>query len=215
MGRPAGDEGLEHDQPIHGVELDAYWMDQFQVTNAAYASCVADGACSVPCSPDTNPHYYDANYAGHPVVYVTWQQAEEYCSWSDGHLPSEAEWERAAGGGYRIYPWAGEDPGENFANLGGVNESTVPVGSYPDGASPWGALDMGGNVREWVRDWYSPSYYSYSPASNPTGPDEGTEKVLRGASWNDPWYYAKITRRYAHDPNSAGENRGFRCAYDR
>jgi sulfatase modifying factor 1 len=213
MGRAASEDGLEDDQPQHTVDLDAYWIGLTQVTNASYAGCAAAGACQVPCSPETNPNYYDAAYASHPVVYVTWQAAQDYCQWAGGRLPTEAEWERAAGGGFRLYPWGEDDPAENFANLGGVRGSSMPVGSFPDGASPFGALDMGGNVREWVGDWYSPSYYPVSPGANPAGPAEGTERVLRGASWNDPWYYAKVTRRYSHAPDSAGENRGFRCVF--
>ncbi|NPV74801.1 MAG: SUMF1/EgtB/PvdO family nonheme iron enzyme [Anaerolineae bacterium] len=215
MGRSASGDELSDDQPQHTVWLDAFWIGLTPATNAAYSLCVASGDCKPPCSPETNPHYYDPVYASHPVVYVTWQAAQDYCRWAGGRLPTEAEWERAAGGdGWREYPWGEADPAENLANLGGFNESTMPVGSFPEGASPFGVLDMGGNVREWTADWYAPDYYPVSPAANPQGPPTGTERVLRGASWNDPWYYAKLTRRYAHAPDSAGANRGFRCAFD-
>ena len=215
MGRGASDGELEDDQPRHPVWLEGFWIGLTPVTNAAYAQCEAAGVCEPPCSAETNPHYYDPAYASHPVVYVTWQAAQDYCHWAGGRLPAEAEWERAAGGdGWREYAWGDADPAENLANLGGVRDTTSAVGSFPDGASPFGVLDMGGNVREWMADWYAPDYYQVSPAANPPGPDLGTERVLRGASWNDPWYYAKLTRRYAHAPESAGANRGFRCVFD-
>lgn len=216
MGRPASGDELADDQPRHTVWLEAFWIGLTPVTNSAYALCAAAGACEPPCSPETNPHYYDPAYASHPVVYVTWQAAQDYCRWAGGRLPAEAEWERAAGGdGWREYPWGDADPAENLANLGGIRDTTTVVGSFPDGASPFGVLDLGGNVREWTADWYAPDYYTVSPAENPAGPAAGSERVLRGASWNDPWYYARVTRRYAHAPDSAGENRGFRCAFDK
>lgn len=215
MGRSAGDDQFEDDQPQHTVWLDAFWIGLTPVTNAAYALCEAEGICELPCSPETNPHYYDPAYTSHPVVYVTWQAAQDYCRWAGGRLPTEAEWERTAGAdGWREYPWGDPDPAENLANLGGLHDETTPVGSFPAGASPFGVLDMGGNVREWVADWYDPNYYQVSAAANPQGPDSGTMRALRGASWNDPWYYAKLTRRYAHDPGSPGANRGFRCVFD-
>lgn len=212
MGLPVRDGVIEHDnQPMHVVYLDAFWIGQTTVTNAQYARCVETGSCNLPCSEETNPHFYDPEYANHPVVYVTWFDAQQFCEWSGGRLPTEAEWERGAGRG--MYPWGDDDPDADHVNVDNQFDGTKPVGSFPAGASLFGLLDMGGNVREWVADWYSSNYFAKSPEDNPTGPENGEEKALRGASWHDPWHYAKTHRRYKHVPGSAGDNRGFRCVY--
>ncbi len=201
-------------QPMHKVYLDAYWIAQTTITNAMYKLCVEAGGCTNPIRKELNPHYYDPAYANHPAVYIVWLQAEDYCKWSGGRLPTEAEWEKAARGtGKREYPWGSGDPNPNRVNVNHFHETTVRVGRYPKGASPYGVLDMGSNVREWVADWYQEDYYK-AGTDNPTGPKKGDAKVLRGASWFDPLYYAKVTNRLSHPPNSAGWNRGFRCVYE-
>lgn len=202
-------------RPRHAVTLKAFWMSRTQVTNAMYAKCVQDGGCTLPIRKAINPHYYDPKYANHPAVYIVWSQADSYCKWSGGRLPTEAEWERAASGSGRIaFPWGSEEAEANQANVNNYHNGTVPVGSLPKGASPYGVLDMGSNVREWVADWYSPDYYRNSAADDPQGPKSGEKRVLRGASWFDPPEFSRTTHRVAHQPGSAGINRGFRCAYD-
>lgn len=163
--------------PYHAVMLARFEIDQTEVTQLEYSMCVAAGACAAP-----GMYYTPAMTPTTPVFHVTWQQASEYCMWSGKRLPTEAEWEKAARGtDGRRYPW-GNDPRDCTRGVldGCLDGWPKPVGSYPTGASPYGALDMIGNVGEWVSDWYSPTYYGASPATDPPGPVTGTEKIQRG-----------------------------------
>jgi formylglycine-generating enzyme required for sulfatase activity len=212
---PAGTFTMGEGSGIHEVYLDAYYMDIYEVTNAAYKSCVDDG----DCEPPKGAYYTDPTLADHPVVWVAWGQASLYCEWRSVRLPTEAEWEKAARGtDGRTYPW-GEEPGCSKANI--CKPSTTAVGSYENGKSPYGMYDMIGNVNEWVGDWYSETYYQNSPSSNPPGPDSGNSKVVRGGSWN--WYWEKWGYEFKINPVWSAarwsnvlpgreKNIGFRCA---
>ena len=181
----------------HKVYLNSFWISKTEITNSMYAECVGAGVCTYHVSHETNPRFLDPTYADHPVVYVTWQDAMDYCTWVGGRLPTEAEWEKAARGtDKRKYPWKEGYPTEKNVNAGNVIGDTVPVGLYRNGASPYGVLDMVGNVREWVANWYD---------------DEQTVKVLKGGSFEDSYEHMRVADRLFHDPNSAGFNRGFRC----
>jgi formylglycine-generating enzyme required for sulfatase activity len=201
----------EDERPVHTVHLDAFWIDRTEATNARYARCVADGRCT------QSPYADDPAYGGedHPVVGVSWHDAAAYCAWAGARLPTEAEWEYAARGpAGNAYPWDDEPLTCERAEFSGCSEypgGTVPVGSFPAGASWCGALDMLGNAAEWVADWYGP--YPARPQTNPTGPKTGEARVLRGGSWyNNPfWVYATNRSRSNPDPAPI-PTRGFRCA---
>jgi len=168
----------------------------------------------------------------HPVTYMSWNDASAYCQWAGRRLPSEAEWEKAARGtDGRMYPWGNQKPNQTLLNLADKNITTSwadkqsddgyaftsPVGNYPLGASPYGAMDMAGNVWDWVNDWYDPNYYrSQVTWSNPTGPatmpSTQSGKVLRGGSWADSAAVTRTTIRLAYYPMDWHAYFGFRCA---
>jgi formylglycine-generating enzyme required for sulfatase activity len=201
------------ENPAHKVYLDGFWVDKTLVTNTQYNRCVQAGICVEPVHNDRyNLNYGKSGYEDHPAVFVTWYDAAAYCKWVGRRLPSEAEWEKAARGtDQRKYPWGGTLPKKNQVNYLNEIGDTTAVDSFPAGASPYGALDMAGNVRQWVADWYSEDYYPKSPYSNPQGPTNGEYKVLRGGSYLDPLTHVRTTDRLFHDPKSPGINRGFRC----
>ena len=204
--------GSDH-APQHQVYLDDYWIDALEVSNEQYRLCVEAGVCSAP--EDVNWMFDLALFDEHPVVYVSWYQAVEYCAWAERRLPTEAEWEKAAqGSGEGKYPWGNNKPISQLANFGNGVGLPITAATYPDGASGYGALNMIGNVREWVSDWYNPTYYQRSPLENPSGAPQGAVRSLRGGGFNDPIDRLMIYNRFSHDPESPGLNRGFRCAAD-
>lgn len=219
---PAGDfiMGSDHgdpdEQPVHTVSLEAFWIDQTEVTNAMFLKCVIAGICSVQnnTGSSTRTEYFrNSQYDEFPMINLSWEAAEDYCKQAGARLPSEAEWEKAARGtDGRTYPWGNESPDETYLNFNMNVKDTVAVGSYPLGASPYGALDMAGNVWEYVADYYGATYYSNSPASNPTGPVSGNYRVIRGGAGNS---YAGAIRTSSRDTFVIrdGDNFiGFRCA---
>jgi formylglycine-generating enzyme required for sulfatase activity len=216
-GRGSGDcerIWLERESPRHSVTLGSFWIDQTEVTNLQYARCVADGTCSPPAklgSQTRDSYYGDSQFDDYPVIYVSWHDATTYCEWAGGRLPTEAEWEYAARGpDGNVYPWGNDPPHDSLLNYGWNVGDTTKVGSYPDGASWVGAMDMTGNVWEWVSDWYAE--YAASSAEDPTGPDTGHEKVQRGGSWETPPYDVRsATRALLPDDRP---RIGFRCVVE-
>lgn len=222
------DNGEPEESPAHTVFLDAFWIDQTEVTNKMFANFLnaQTEQSQIPDWVDTNDEDLQvqrvdsawqavAGYADYPVIEVKWAGAAAYCAWrGEGtRLPTEAEWEKAARGTTdNLYAW-GNDIDCSLANYGTCEGSTVRVGSYPSSASPYGALDMTGNVVEWVLDWYAAGYYQKSPAANPTGPASGEQRVLRGGSWDEQTdYQVRVTFRYTQPPDDSLDDGGFRCA---
>lgn len=212
-----GDGSVEerhHNAPAHTVYLDAYWIDRVEVTNSMYLKCMEASGCTAPVSD--NIVYDTWEYRNHPIVYINWFQADEYCRWAGRRLPTEAEWEKAARGpdGFK-YPWGNDPPTPRLANFDqAMIHEAVPAYRYPLGASPYGALNMAGNVREWVYDWFDRDYYRHTPSANPRGPESGEERSLRSGSYNEDRREITAYQRYNHEPQSAGLSRGFRCAQD-
>jgi formylglycine-generating enzyme required for sulfatase activity len=200
MGSDETDPEADRDEkPQHTPHLDAYWIDRTEVTNAMYVRCAEGGQCTAPMH---SAPYKMPEYANHPVFGVTWFQAEEYCRWAGRRLPTEAEWEKAARGtDGRRYPWGNAAPDPNLLNFAKQVDDTTEVGSYLAGASPYGALDMAGNVWEWVSDGYDINYYNHSPMTNPPGGTSVNQRVVRGGDWGVD---ARAVRSANRFPPSAG-----------
>ena len=233
MGSPDG-EGYDDERPQHTVYLDAYYMDEYEVTNEQFSQFVdatgyttdaetegwgwaatGDTWGEVEGAEWRHPQGPDGSIEGkmdHPVVQVSWNDADAYCQWVGKRLPTEAEWEKAARGtDGREYPWGNSVADGSKLNYDLNVGDTTEVGAYPDGASPYGAMDMAGNVWEWVVDWYDANYYGTSPESNPQGPDSGEYRVLRGGSWDLSRLRARCANRDWSIPDDWNLIVGFRC----
>jgi formylglycine-generating enzyme required for sulfatase activity len=216
---------FEDERPQHRVSLDAFWIDQTEVTNSQYRQCIDAGACE---AWDCYPPGGEMGGSKEPVYCVSWHQAQLYCDWAGVRLPTEAEWEYAARGPEsRVYPWGNEFDGErlNFCDLNCYNEVRdpscddgydlrAPVGSFLSGASWCGALDMAGNVAELVADWYAPDAYARFPGHDPQGPDSGTMVVFKGGASNHGASYVRSAWRSSLPPDGYYGLIGFRCATD-
>jgi serine/threonine-protein kinase len=242
-------------RPRHTVYLDAFWIDQTEVTAGMFRAFVEATGYVTTAEREGYGHPYKPgpreeewpDVAGadwqhprgpgskaqddHPVVQVSWDDAAAYCAWAGGGLPTEAQWEKACRGtDARVYPW-GNDFDERRGNFCDAQcpvtrwtsvrtfddgyAFTSPVGSYPEGASPYGALDMAGNVWEWTADRYDSRYYASSPAENPQGPQTGDQRVQHGGAWIDAGRagWLACTARHATPPGNRADDLGFRCAF--
>ena len=257
---PAGDfmmgssEGRDDEQPVHRVSLDAFYLDKYEVTNALFqkfveksnyettaerqgraAGVTPDGEWDIISGanwlrPEGGETVFESNRAEHPVVSISWYDADAYCRWVDKRLPTEAEFEYASRAGTRtIYWWGDGSPGSRrVANIADESskrrfpslpimegyddgyERTAPVGSFDP--NPWGLYDMIGNVWEWTADWYAEDYYRNSPERNPIGPLSGQYKVLRGGSWHNGPLGVRAAYRRSSQPAYPYDHIGCRCA---
>lgn len=221
-----GNVGSAAETPYHSVNLNPYRIDKYEVTNARYAECVQNGQCSALQSTQAHDELQDQSYeyygvpayANFPVVNVTWHQADEFCRATGGRLPTAAEWERAARGDSdrRVWPWGNtfacskanvwDDLEWNQCNAGRLTE----VGAYPSDASPHEVMDMAGNAHEWVNDW-SYREYTENTVSNPTGPESGSSRVLRGGSFREGSGATRVSFRSSNNPDYWFYGIGFRC----
>ena len=210
-----GTQALEDERPSHRVWLDAFSIDQHEVTTAQYAVFLAASKRAAPWQWDTVDLI---RHGDRPVIGVDWRDAEAFCTWSGKRLPTEAEWEKAARGiDGRLYPWGNEAPTGALANFAlgarfSYNQVLLPVRSHEAGKSPYGLYHMAGNAYEWVQDWYGTNYYETSPDRNPSGPSQGQFKVLRGGSWSDLPKYLLTYGRFKLPPETKNSYTGFRCA---
>jgi formylglycine-generating enzyme len=243
-----GSDGYDADEPQHRVFLDAYWIYKYPVTNDQFSAFIADtgyktsgenfgwgwifegsGVRKANGAYWAAPEGIGSTIAGlgaHPVVQISYSDADTYCKWAGGRLPTEAEWEKAARGETgNTFPWGDGPVTDLRANYCDRNcpcdwadrnqddgfARTSPVGYYQDGASLYGAMDMAGNIWEWVSDWYKSNYYHQSPEENPLGPSYGDYRVIRGGSWVSQAKYLRSSYRYYSDPDDTSNDHGFRC----
>ena len=217
---PATDASCISDElPAHEVFVSAFEIDRLEVTQGQWQDCIDAGACPVPDDTLTCVNKWDpVMLTDHPVVCVDFDASRGYCEWVGKRLPTEAEWEKAARGvDRRLFPWGDTPPTCDLANHEHVDgecvDATVPVGSYPGGMSPYGAMDMGGNVWERLFDWYGPDVYARSAYEDPKGAVTGTARVLRGGSFTSVQKFLRTTARDgARAPWKTARNVGLRCA---
>ena len=203
---------LKDSRPVWEITVDPFYIDKHETTNREFARFLAASGGKAPYYwPDSKP---PAGKESHPVVNVTWDEAGAYCEWAGKRLPTETEWERAARGlrdGLK-YPWGDADPEKDkLARYDGIN-GPGDVCAFPENA--FGLCDMVGNVWEWCADWYAKDYYKQAPENNPTGPEEGLYRVLRGGSWLDPPKYLTCSMRSFARAVERSPTIGFRCAAD-
>ncbi len=217
MGSPEG-QGRPDEWPQRSVYLDAFEIDQVEVTNERYMRFVKATGHRPPPDPfGTGPLQSIKGLEQLPVVQTTWYDAKAYCTWAQKRLPTEAEWEKAARGtDGRLYPWGNDPPTPRRANFDREwdDQRTLhAVGSLPEGDSPYGVKDMAGNAREWVADWYDADYYAQAPERNPQGPEKkGVVRSIRGGSWHSPENDIRAAARGRGGFALQTHGTGFRCA---
>jgi formylglycine-generating enzyme required for sulfatase activity len=233
MGADEGDD----ETPQHTVFQSSYCISEREVTNGEWKDCVSAGACTEPhdlSSVTREDYYLNPAYSDHPVIHVDWYQAQEYCRWIGGDLPTESQWEKAARGGCEIrgsasscedeedeptYPWGEAAPGCELSNFCSSYPysccvgDTDTAGSREPGASCYRIINLSGNVAEWVRDWYDADYYENGgpPWIDPGGPASGFYRIIRGGSWEFDIGILPVHSRVQYGPSMSTEYIGLRC----
>lgn len=210
-----GDMNGDPDEyPESVISLKPFRIERTEVNNGSYLSCINAGVC------DPSAYLDDLRFSGveKPIVGVSWFDALAYCQWIGRRLPTAAEWELAARGrDLRRWPWKGAFDSAN-ANVRGSSdgfETTAPVTAFRGGSSPFGALNMAGNVAEWVADFYDPTYYrSSKEIEDPLGPKTGRERTVKGGGFNDLAFSVRVSARRPKRPTDVAAGIGFRCASD-
>jgi formylglycine-generating enzyme required for sulfatase activity len=214
------DAGRNVEEPSHPVSLPAYRIGRYPVTNREYQAVVQDSRRSSP--RDWKGDRYPEGKGDHPMVWVSWHDAIAYCRWLSEQtgrpyrLPTEAEWEKAASWdpeakNKRRYPWGDEYDSQKCNTSESGIRDTTPVSKFsPEGESAYSVADMAGNVLEWCQDWYGDYYYRRSPSENPSGPESGVGRVLRGGSWNLDQRLARCAVRRRDFPDRRSAAVGFR-----
>ncbi len=215
MAVPSGTFVMGHGQaanPEHNITLSDFWIYATEVTNRQYALCVSQGVCSQPNLLD-DLNYSEFSSQNLPVVGVIYDQAQSYCNYVNGDLPTEAQWEKAARGpDNSLYPWGNADPSCDLLNFNNCVKQSTDVMNYNRGKSYYGALGMEGNVYEWVFDWYDPLYYRNSPPGDPAGPDSGSARVIRSSGYRSNAVQSLSYARSFTTPQDHRRDLGFRCA---
>jgi formylglycine-generating enzyme required for sulfatase activity len=217
MGSPE-EKGKSNEHPQHRVYLDAFYLDRYEVTFNDFEDYLAAN----PKKHPTITGWYDRkarpDMVNKPVFGLQWKRCRDYCEWNKKRLPTEAEWERAAKGvDDRTYPWGNEPPDDYRANFGNccfIHKGMVltQIGKFDLGKTPEKVFDLGGNVAEWVYDWYDKEYYAKAPYKNPKGPEKGRYHVVRGGAWNSLPVYLRSSSRYGDNDAKDYYGIGCRCA---
>lgn len=203
---------LKSEKPAHTVWLDPFWIMHTEVTYGQYAKCVAANHCSAFSATDSR--WSDSRYADHPANPISWYQAKDYAEWVGGRLPTEAEWEKAAcGTDGRIYPWGNQEPDSTLLNFDDNIMGTTPVGHYPLGKSPYGLVDMAGNVWEWTNS--IPRAYPYRADDGREDPKPTEKRIIRGGSLYNAGYQVRCSYRMIDNPILRWDFYGFRVVMDK
>ena len=217
MGSP-DEEGKSNEHPRHNVYLDAFYIDKYEVSFKNFEDYLASNPKQYPTITGWVDRKARPDMLNKPVFGFQWKRCKNYCEWKGKRLPTEAEWERSAKGVEgRNYPWGDEPPDDKRANFGNCcsiqkGSALSPVGSFEKGKSPEEVFDLGGNVAEWVYDWYDKKYYEKSPYKNPKGPAKGKHHVIRGGAWNSLPVYLRSSSRYGDSDAKDYYGIGCRCA---
>lgn len=204
------------EQPQRTLALETFSIDRYEVTNHQYQQFVlATGHRKAGPPSRYAKSISKMRGPNQPVVYVSWDDANEYCRWKGKRLPTEAEWEKAMRGtDARLWPWGNQEKpnGANWARVQDGHEVSARVGSFSTDKSPYGVMDGAGNVMEWVADWYQETYYKEAPDKDPPSPEFGTFRVMRGGGYTTTGGDIRITSRSKMVPDFRDETIGFRCA---